>query len=177
MEKVGWHEKIKRQLEVVQRWRQSGQSMAAWGAAHGVDAKLLMGWISYEKRWLQRLAADHLQLHESRSVDRVATNAAIKVPAPAKPKGFVAARSSDVQALRSAASSAVASTASDCAWSPVHPNPTSVRIECAVAGIKAGLVLHWPMAQTQELAAWLKSMAAASDASLSGTSISGSKSS
>jgi transposase-like protein len=45
METVQWHEKIKRQLEVVQRWRQSGKSIAAWAQAHGVDAKLLMGWV------------------------------------------------------------------------------------------------------------------------------------
>jgi hypothetical protein len=41
-----------------------------------------------------QLAADPWQSHESHSVDRVATNAVVKVPAPEKPKGFVIARNS-----------------------------------------------------------------------------------
>ena len=45
-----------------------------------------------------------------------------------------------------------------------NPNPASVRIECALAGVVAGLgagvVLHWPVDHGHELAAWLKSMAA-----------------
>ena len=57
-ETKGWREKVQQQLQVVQQWRQSGQSMAAWAAAHGVDAKLLMGWVAYEGRWLRRLQSD-----------------------------------------------------------------------------------------------------------------------
>jgi hypothetical protein len=49
--------KIKQQLDVIQQWRQSGQSIAAWSHAQGVDAKPLMGWVTYEKRWRQRLNA------------------------------------------------------------------------------------------------------------------------
>jgi hypothetical protein len=45
-----------------------------------------------------------------------------------------------------------------------NPNPTSVRIECALAGVVAGpgaaVVLHWPVDHGHELAGWLKSMAA-----------------
>jgi len=162
METVGWQDKIRRQLDIVQRWRQSGQSMAVWGAAHGVDAKLLMGWVSYEKRWRQRLGELPQQLCEDHAVGASKTPANIKVsvtaashaasmpPSKAPPKaraqGFVAVRRSNA--------------APHCTMGTVHPSPVSVRIECAVAGVGTGLVLHWPLAQTQALAEWLKLMAA-----------------
>lgn len=166
MEMVGWQEKIKRQLEVVERWRQSGKSMAAWAPAHGVDAKRLMGWATYEKRWQQRLAALSMPSRQSRLADPRATRAVLKatVPAstPAQPKGFVAAQRIDTQAPGSVTSSAAANKASNCASGTIHPSPASVRMECA------GLVLYWPLAQTQELAALLMSMRAHGNASTLG---------
>ncbi len=119
MKTVQWHEKIKRQLEVVQRWRQSGKSIAAWAAAHGIDAKLLMGWVTYEIRRQQRLAAAPGASDQSRSAAPAASKAALKTTAPAsapaRPKGFVAAQRIDVQAQGRVASSAVANKANDCA--------------------------------------------------------------
>lgn len=153
MEAVQWQERIKRQLDVVQQWRQSGQSVAAWSQAHGLDAKLLMGWITYEGRWRQRLGQgpSHLTVAAGHAVVGSSADAA------RSPKGFVAVRGDrvgPVQALRSAAAAP-------------NPNPhtASVRIECALAGALAcpgaAVVLHWPVAHGHELAAWLKSMAAA----------------
>jgi transposase-like protein len=161
METVQWHEKIKRQLEVVQQWRQSGKSIAAWAAAHGVDAKLLMGWVTYEKRWQQRLAGAPGPSDQSRPADPAASQAVLKTTAPtsvpARPKGFVAARRIDAQAVSKPAANTPHPSA------VVQPSPTSVRVECALAGTGAGsgavnLVLHWPLTQTQELATLLKSL-------------------
>jgi hypothetical protein len=165
MATVGWQDKIKRQLEVVQQWRQSGQSMAAWAAAHGVDAKLLRGWASYEKRWLQRLDRGLEQPPALKSAARAATQAVVKATAPGKPRGFVALRGSHAQTLGSVADSAAPHKANNCATHPVHPSPASVRIEC----VGAGLVLHWPLAQTQALAVWLKAMLTARDALVPGS--------
>ena len=163
METVGWHEKIKRQLEVVQRWRQSGKSIAAWAAAHGVDAKLLIGWVTYEKRWQQRLAAGPGSSDQSRSAGPAASQTVLKTAAPAptpeRPKGFVAVCSIDAQARGSVPRSAVVNKENDCALRPVRTSPASVRMEYA------GLVLHWPLAQTQELAALLKLLSAPGNAS------------
>jgi hypothetical protein len=177
METVQRQEKIKRQLEEVQRWRQSGKSIAVWAQAHGVDARLLMGWVTYEKRWRQRLGQIQSQPHLTTAAVNAAVGATAKAAAkatePAKPKqltkGFVAVRSvpvGPVQAVSRAVADAAANPAPPCAMAPISPNPASVRIECAVAGGVAGsgavsLVLHWPLAQSQELAVLLKSMAAA----------------
>jgi transposase-like protein len=172
METVQWHEKIKRQLEVVQRWRQSGKSIAAWAAAHGVDAKLLMGWVTYEKRWQQRLAAGPGPSHQSRSADPAASKSALKTTAPAsapaRAKGFVVVRSLDAQAVSKPADNTSHASA------VVQPSPTSVRVECAVVSTVAGcgavnLVLHWPLAQTQELATLLKSLSSPGNASTPGS--------
>ena len=169
METVQWHEKIKRQLEVVQRWRQSGKSIAPWAAAHGLDAKLLMGWVTYEKRWQQRLAAGPGSSRQSRSAGPAASKAVLKTTAPAltpaRPKGFVAAQRIDTQARGSVASSAVANKANDCALGPVHASPASVRMECA------GLVFYFPLAQTQELAALLKSLSTPGNASTNASTL------
>ena len=161
MAAVGWHEKIRRQLDVVQQWRQSGKSIAAWAQAHGVDAKLLMGWVTYEGRWRQRLGQgqSHLTVAAAHAAVGSAADAALK------PKGFVAVRNDLVDPVQ-AVSSAVANAAHPCAVAQTNPNPNlaSVRIECALAGVVAGLgagvVLHWPVDHGHELAAWLKSMAA-----------------
>lgn len=168
METVQWHEKIKRQLEEVQRWRQSGKSIAAWAATHGVDAKLLMGWVTYEKRWQQRLAAAPGPSDQSRSADLPASKAVLKTtapaPTPARPKGFVAAQRINAQAV----SKPDANTPHPSAV--VQPSPASVRVECAVAGSGAvNLVLHWPLAQTRELAVWLKLLSNPGNASTPGS--------
>ena len=140
MAAVGWHDKIRRQLEVVQRWRQSGKSIAQWAPAHGVDPKLLMGWVTYEKRWRQRLGQCPQQSQQLGEVGALAIKAAVKVrePAPikAQSQGFVAVRRSDTQTLGSAAANA----APQCATGLAQPNSASVRIECAVAGLGGGLV-------------------------------------
>ncbi len=172
METVQWHEKIKRQLEVVQRWRQSGKSIAAWAAAHGVDAKLLMGWVTYEKRWQQRLAAAPGPSDQSHSASPATSQTVLKTTAPAsapeRPKGFVVVRSLDAQAVsKPAANTSHASAV-------VQPSPTSVRVECAVVSTVAGcgavnLVLHWPLAQTQELATLLKSLSSPGNVSTLGS--------
>ena len=182
MQTVGWQDKVKRQLEEVQRWRQSGKSIAAWAQAHGVDAKLLMGWVTYEKRWRQKLSQGQTQTqpqpHLTSAAVNVAGGAAAKAAAAstgaAKPKqlknftqGFVAVRSGPVGPGQ-AISSALAHAAHSCAVAQpnpnLNPNPASVRIECALAGVVAGsvagVVLHWPVERGHELAAWLKSMAA-----------------
>lgn len=165
MAAVGWHEKIRRQLDVVQQWRQSGKSIAAWAQAHGVDAKLLMGWVTYEGRWRQRLGQGQSHLTVAAAHAAVGSTA----DAAVKPKGFVAVRSGPVGPVQ-AVSSAAANAAHSCAVAQTNPNPNpnpnpaSVRIECALAGVVAGsgagVVLHWPVDHGHELAAWLKSMAA-----------------
>ena len=156
METVGWQEKISRQLEVVQQWRQSGKSIAAWSQAHGVDAKLLMGWVTYEGRWRQRLGQGQGQSHLTVAAEPAAGGAS--TDAVVKPKGFVAVRSSPGQAVSPAATNAAHPCA--VAKNNPNPNPSSVRIECVVAGPGAGVVLHWPVDHGHELAGWLKSMAA-----------------
>jgi transposase-like protein len=156
MAAVGWQDKIRRQLDVVQQWRQSGKSIAAWARAHGVDAKLLMGWVTYEGRWRQRLGQgqSHLSVAAAHAAVGATADAALK------PKGFVAVRNDLVGPVQ-ALSSALANAAHSCAVAQTNPNPASVRIEFVVAGLGAGLVLHWPLAHSQELASWLKSMSAA----------------
>ena len=52
-------ERIRCQLDAVQRWRASGQSKDEWALAHGMDAKQLMGWITHEGRWRARLSGGH----------------------------------------------------------------------------------------------------------------------
>jgi hypothetical protein len=159
MAAVGWREKIERQLAVVQQWRQSGKSIAAWAQAHGVDAKLLMGWITYEGRWRQRLGQGQSHLTVAPVHAAVGTTA----DAALKPKGFVAVRGDPVGPVQ-AVSRAASNAAPACAVAQINPNPVSVRIECAVAGVVTGssaaVVLHWPVDHGHELAAWLKSMAA-----------------
>ena len=159
MAAVGWQDKIRRQLDVVQQWRQSGKSIAAWAQAHGLDAKLLMERVTDEGRWRQRLGQgqSHLTVAAAHAAVGATADAALK------PKGFVAVRSNPVGPVQ-AVSSAAANAAHSCAVAQTNPNPASVRIECALAGVvagsSAGVVLHWPVDHGHELAAWLKSMAA-----------------
>ena len=150
---------------MVQQWRQSGKSIAAWAHAHGLDAKLLMERVTDEGRWRQRLGQgqSHLTVAAAHAAVGATADAALK------PKGFVAVRSNPVGPVQ-AVSSAAANAAHSCAVAQTNPNPNpnpntaSVRIECALAGVAAGLgagvVLHWPVDHGHELAAWLKSMAA-----------------
>lgn len=68
-------EQMRRCLEVVQRYRASGQKSAVWAAANGVPARVLASWCAHSRRWQARLDG----------VD------ATTAPQP-KPTGFVAAR-------------------------------------------------------------------------------------
>lgn len=172
METVQRQEKIKRQLEEVQQWRQSGKSIAQWAADHGVDAKLLMGWVTYEKRWQQRLAGAPGPSDQSRPADPAASKAVLKTTAPtsvpARPKGFVAAQRIDAQAVSKPAANTPHPSA------VVQPSPASVRVECAVVGALAGcgavnLVLHWPLTQTQELATLLQLLSSPGNVSTLGS--------
>ncbi len=164
MGKKGWRERIERQLEVVQRWRRSGQSVSDWAAANGVDRKLLFGWISYERRWQQMLAQAHGQAllpGPQIRIKQTRPGAAHRSSGPVG-KGFVAVRSglpSSVQAVQAVHGSAMNDERSS--TPKTQPHATSVRIELMLAGqatSAASLVLHWPLAHGQELAIWLKAM-------------------
>jgi hypothetical protein len=113
--------RIRRQLEVVEQWRASGQSKIEWSAAHGMDAKQLMGWITYEGRWRARLNGQQVMPR--------------KRPFASAP----AASHSPEFALLRVHSDTIASNDQ----APQH----SIRIECC----KADLVLHWPLAHGAQL--------------------------
>lgn len=140
MESKGWQEKIQGQLNVIEQWRQSGQSIKAWAQAQDMDAKLLMGWVSYEGRWLRKLG------QTQPGARRVTVNAGAN--SPKQGKGFVAVRG------------ACPPLASHSTMGEARRAAASVRIECASAGVGAGVVLHWPVDHGHELAEWLKAMAA-----------------
>jgi transposase-like protein len=150
----GWREKVQQQLQVVQQWKQSGQSIVAWAAAHGIDAKLLMGWVAYEGRWLRRLQSDLVgspaRVSEQVNANTVNVDSTSAAQSGSAPKGFVAAHSVSLP-------------------SPGVPNylekkappgaaRASVRIEYALAGTGTGVVLLWPVDYGHELASWLKAM-------------------
>lgn len=123
--------KISRQLEVVEKWRASGQSKNDWSAAHGMDAKQLMGWITYEGRWRARLNGQQVMPHK-------------------RPLASASAASHNPEfALLRVRSDAI--HASDQA-----PQP-SIRIECP----KADLVLHWPLVHSTQLIGWIEAFSSA----------------
>lgn len=68
-------EQMQRCLEVVGRYRASGQKSKEWAQANGVPARVLASWCAHSRRWQARLDG----------VD------VTRAPQP-KPKGFVAAR-------------------------------------------------------------------------------------
>ncbi len=161
MGKQEWQEKIERQLEVVQRWRRSGQSVSDWASANGVDRKLLFGWISYEKRWQQMLAQVHVQPMLPGPQIRIKHRSPAATAPSLGPvgKGFVAARSG-LPAADQAAHGALRNDELSSIPMP-QPHLCSVRIELMFARqatSATSLVLHWPLAHGQELAAWLKAM-------------------
>jgi hypothetical protein len=159
-ETKGWREKVQQQLQVVQQWKQSGQSIAAWAAAHGIDAKLLMGWVAYEGRWLRRLQPDSVRspahVSQQANANTVNVDSTSAARAGSAPKGFVAAHSVSLQSPR------VPNQPPTCnsLEKKVPPGAAraSVRIEYALAGAGAGVVLLWPVDHGHELASWLKAM-------------------
>ena len=112
-------DKIQRQLDMVEQWRDSGMGAHAWAKAHGVAPAKLTGWIGHERNWRERLEG--------------------KAPTPrAKPTGIAP------------------STATG--FAPVHlktpPIPTplqTIRIEHP----RSGLILHWPLSHSTQLAHFL----------------------
>jgi hypothetical protein len=159
-ETKGWREKVQQQLQVVQQWRQSGQSIAAWAAAHCIDAKLLMGWVAYEGRWLRRLQLDSVcsptHVSQQANAHTVNVESTRATPKSSTPKGFVAAHSVSLQSPR------VPNQPPSCnpleKQVPPGAARASVRIEYALAGAGAGVVLLWPVDHGHELASWLKAM-------------------
>lgn len=123
-------DKIRRQLEVVQQWRASGMSTDEWAAGHGMDPKKLMGWITYEGRWLARLSGQSVAPSKRRGADQ----------APQlQTHNFIALRVEPPVAQVAAHMNAPAQT---------------VRIECP----RSQLVLHWPLCSGAELAGLLKGL-------------------
>lgn len=126
-------DKIRRQLDAVQQWRASGMSKDEWAAGHGVDAKKLMGWITYEGRWRARLSGQAVAPSKRRGADQ----------APhLQTHNFVALRVEPPMAR-------VAQVAAH-----MSANPQTVRIECT----RSQLVLHWPLASGAELTGLLKGL-------------------
>jgi hypothetical protein len=156
----GWREKVQQQLQVVQQWKQSGQSIVAWAAAHGIDAKLLMGWVAYEGRWLRRLQSDSVRspthVSQQANANTVNVDSTGATRASTAPKGFVAVHSVSLQSPR------VPNQAPTCnpleIKVPSAAARASVRIEYALAGTGASVVLLWPVDHGHELASWLKAM-------------------
>lgn len=113
---------IERQLNMVEQWRASGMAAHAWAKAHGVEPSKLTGWIGHERTWRERLEG--------------------KAPTPrAKPMGQTTASAADKTAAHD--------------FAPVRlrtqPIPTSlhtIRIEHP----PSGLVLHWPLSHSTQLA-------------------------
>lgn len=156
----GWREKVQQQLQVVQQWKQSGQSIVAWAAAHGIDAKLLMGWVAYEGRWLRRLQLDSVRsptrVSEQANTNTVNVDSTSASQAGSAPKGFVAAHSVSLQSPRVPNQPPTCNPLENKA--PPGAARGSVRIEYALAGTGAGVVLLWPVDHGHELASWLKAM-------------------
>jgi transposase-like protein len=158
----GWREKVQQQLQVVQQWKQSGQSIVAWAAAHGIDAKLLMGWVAYEGRWLRRLQSDLVgsptRVSQQANANTVNVDSTSPAQAGSAPKGFVAAHSVPLQSPR------LPNQPPTC--NPLEKKAlpgaarASVRIEYALAGTGTAVVLLWPVDHGHELASWLKAMSA-----------------
>jgi hypothetical protein len=120
--------KIRRQLQVVEQWRASGQSKKEWSAAHGMQAKQLMGWITYERRWRARLSGEPVMPRKGQCAS-----------APA------ASHSAQFARLR---------LASDASRSNDQTPQPSIRIECP----QAGLILHWPLEHSTKLAGLLQAL-------------------
>jgi hypothetical protein len=118
-------DKIQRQLNMVEQWRACGMGAHAWAQAHGIAPAKLTSWIGHERLWRDRLAG--------------------KAPTPrAKPTN------------KPTATSIVPSAATG--FAPVHlsvpPAPTTpaplqtIRIEHH----PSGLILHWPLSHSTQLA-------------------------
>jgi transposase-like protein len=114
---------IRAKVQLVQQWRDSGQSKSDWAQANGIEAKQLMGWIANASRWQARLQGQPI--------------ARRNYPARSKPS-LPHSRLRQEQAK-------VPPTAR---FAPVYlqtplasqPGGAHVRIEHAASG----LVLHWP---------------------------------
>lgn len=118
-------DRIERQLNMVEQWRASGMGAHAWAKAHGVEPAKLTGWIGHERTWRERLAG--------------------KAPTPrAKPMGQTTATAN--------AADKTATTGFAAVHLSVSPVPMqTIRIEHQ----PSGLVLHWPLSHSTQLAHFL----------------------
>jgi hypothetical protein len=114
-------------------FRASGMRHTEWVEARGLARWELSGWLTWESRWRARLAGVG-------AVDSVSTAPAKRVARPATNDQFV-------QVVRSQALAPFPALPA----TPHHAEP-SVRIE----GIgTTGVVLHWPVQSTRDLAVFL----------------------
>lgn len=111
------HDKIKRQLEAVQQWRASGQSKNDWAAANDMDAKVLMGWITYEGRWRARLNGQTAAPRKRHAANQAPNFVALHIEPP------------------------TAQLTPSMITPPMITEPQTIRIECQ----RTQLVVHWPM--------------------------------
>lgn len=128
--------RIRKQLELIAQWRASGLSKAQWAAQQGIEPKHLMGWLTYEGRWKERLSG--------------------QAPTPkANTTGFAPVHISP-------SSMAVSATPPSQPAPPPAPQPT-VRIEYTPASTAANrptadqtrITLHWPISHSAQLAHFL----------------------
>ncbi len=77
---------IREKLSMLEMWRASGLSMAAWVQGQGLDARALMGALAYEGRWRRKLAGQPIVRKRSGSgsgfarVKKVANEASVSKP-------------------------------------------------------------------------------------------------
>jgi hypothetical protein len=110
-------DKIRHQLDMVERWRASGMGAHAWAQAHGVEPAKLTSWLGHERLWRQRLAGG----------------------APAS------------RAKPAAATTATGFASVHVVAQPIPAPLHTIRIEHPCSG----LVLHWPLSHSAQLAHWL----------------------
>ena len=119
--------RICKQLELIALWRASGLSKAQWAAQHGIELKHLMGWLTYEGRWKERLSAQE--------------------PQPKREAGFVPVHINPSHIAHS-------TTPPSQPAPPLAPQPT-VRIDYTRAHEQTRLTLHWPISHSAQLAHFL----------------------
>ena len=120
--------RIRKQLEFIAQWRASGLSKAQWAAQHGIEPKHLMGWLTYERRWKERLSGQE-------STPQADTT------------GFAPVHISPSHIAHSV-------TPPSQPAPPLAPPPT-VRIEYTRAHEQTRITLHWPISHSAQLAHFL----------------------
>ena len=141
-------QQMERCLEQVAAYRASGQRANQWAAANGVALRALSSWCAHSRRWQARL-------------DGVACEPAARKPARCHQRALERLRSilesGEGRGEHTTVSGGARKPASGfvAASLPANRNTSaSVRIELSAGATR--VEVHWPVAHTRELAAWLR---------------------